>query len=390
LTGSAPASNDAADVQDPPRQYWLDLVRGLSAIVVCAGHLRGVFFVDYAQLVAPTPLQSAAYLVTGVGRHAVMVFFVLSGYFVGGSVLRQRGEFRWPGYLNQRLSRLWTVLLPALCLTALVDACTSLVRPQVLSGAFAQAWASGPSIHYSSSPLTFVGNVLFLQTVLVPQFGSNGPLWSLANEFWYYLLFPLCLEGLGLLTGRSLLRRAVALALSAALLVWLPRVLVDNFAVWLLGVVLAMLPKRLLPPSSPVVVGLGLLAFLAAVLVTKSPGVLARLPLSFDAVVGLGAALLVLTLLRSAGPRRSAVRWAAQWSSEISYSLYLVHFPFAVFLGGVLLGGHQAQPGPGWVAVYLAALVSFVGLGACFWWLFERHTPRVRRFTRDRLGLARA
>ena len=36
----------------------------------------------------------------------------------------------------------------------------------------------------------FLGNAAFLQRILVPELGTNGPLWSLANEFWYYLLFP--------------------------------------------------------------------------------------------------------------------------------------------------------------------------------------------------------
>lgn len=31
---------------------------------------------------------------------------------------------------------------------------------------------------------------MFLQTRFTPVFGSNGPLWSLFNEFWYYVLFP--------------------------------------------------------------------------------------------------------------------------------------------------------------------------------------------------------
>ena len=42
-------------------------------------------------------------------------------------------------------------------------------------------------------------NALFLQTIVaarnaphpVPTFGSNGALWSLSYEFWYYLAFPL-------------------------------------------------------------------------------------------------------------------------------------------------------------------------------------------------------
>jgi hypothetical protein len=39
-------------------------------------------------------------------------------------------------------------------------------------------------------------NAFFLQTIAGPTFGSNGPLWSLAYEWWYYVLFPLVLAAL--------------------------------------------------------------------------------------------------------------------------------------------------------------------------------------------------
>jgi peptidoglycan/LPS O-acetylase OafA/YrhL len=48
---------------------------------------------------------------------------------------------------------------------------------------------------------TFVGNLAFLQTIAVPIFGTNGPMWSLANEFWYYLIFPLAASLTLLLTA---------------------------------------------------------------------------------------------------------------------------------------------------------------------------------------------
>jgi peptidoglycan/LPS O-acetylase OafA/YrhL len=51
----------------------------------------------------------------------------------------------------------------------------------------------------------FFGNLFFLQTIAVPSLGSNGPLWSLSNEFWYYIMFPLGL--LALWPGRTAGRR---------------------------------------------------------------------------------------------------------------------------------------------------------------------------------------
>lgn len=66
------------------RNLWFDLIRGCSALLVCLGHLRNTMFVDYSALIHPNIAIKVFYAVTSLGHQAVMVFFVLSGYFVGG------------------------------------------------------------------------------------------------------------------------------------------------------------------------------------------------------------------------------------------------------------------------------------------------------------------
>ena len=97
----------------------MDLVRGGAALEVMFGHLRAFVFVDYPQLQNPDALLKAFYYLTGFGHQAVVIFFVLSGYLVGGSVLSARAEGFWTRYGVQRLSRLWIVLLPCLGATVL-------------------------------------------------------------------------------------------------------------------------------------------------------------------------------------------------------------------------------------------------------------------------------
>ena len=108
------------------------------------------------------------------------MFFVLSGYFVGGSVWRTRQSFSFTGYLAQRLLRLWIVLLTALIVTYLCDAVTSSCQPEILGGAYYTKWNSGPSTDH---PVThhwtvFLGSLAFVHTILVPIYGTNSPLWS--------------------------------------------------------------------------------------------------------------------------------------------------------------------------------------------------------------------
>jgi hypothetical protein len=69
----------------------LDLLRGLAALLVLAGHLRAYIFqsaVDLEQAgLQLGVLGKVFYFATELGHQAVMVFFALSGYLVGGKAL---------------------------------------------------------------------------------------------------------------------------------------------------------------------------------------------------------------------------------------------------------------------------------------------------------------
>jgi peptidoglycan/LPS O-acetylase OafA/YrhL len=87
---------------------------------------------------------------------------------------------------------------------------------------------------------TFVGNVMQLQEITVPSLGSNGPLWSLANEWWYYVLFGLCM--IAYCPGR-MLTRVVACGAIVALLMVLPLSISLWFVAWGVGVGVAVLDR---------------------------------------------------------------------------------------------------------------------------------------------------
>ena len=207
------------------RDSGLDLVRGVSALLVVLSHLRGFLFLDLNELERSGVVTKLFYFVTGLGHQAVMVFFVLSGYFVGGSVLSGlvRNSFTWHGYGISRLTRLWMVLVPALLLTLCIDLLGRHWNPGAYAGDLCTEFMSGPTPSHPPSwnPMTFAGNLFFLQTISVPVFGSNVPLWSLANEFWYYLIFPLGVFGVKALWTRNwrlgTVRTSLALAVAWSL-----------------------------------------------------------------------------------------------------------------------------------------------------------------------------
>ena len=138
-------------------------------------------------------------VIGNMGHAWVIVFFVMSGYLVGGSVLRSvtTGRWSWRSYLFARMTRLYMVLLPALLLGGLLDLYS------IHQFGKADFYTTVDPGHEDPSPNdslpTLVGNSLFLQTIKIPlmggafvqSFGSNQPLWSLCNEFWYYIAFLL-------------------------------------------------------------------------------------------------------------------------------------------------------------------------------------------------------
>ncbi|MBC7702011.1 MAG: acyltransferase [Massilia sp.] len=368
----------------------LDLMRGIAAVLVCAGHLRNATMVDLGSAKSPGLADTVLYALTSLGHQSVMVFFVLSGYLVGGSVLTAGPRFSWRNYAQARLSRLWTVLLPCLALTWAIDQTIVNLAPQVLSGAYAALWHSAPQPnHYDASLSTLLGNLVFLQTIKVPVFGSNGPLWSLANEFWYYVLFPLMLMAFaGRKTGTTVLQRGAAAVLMMGLGLLLPAELLCGYAIWLMGVVAFVIPRMHTPtfgqstnPDRWLQPAMATLAFLAALGFSKwaTPK---SWPLPWgDFVLGTGVAYFVYHCapLASARPWPRWMRSAVERLSDMSFSLYLSHFPLVMLIGTTAYLDERLQPSLAAWTVMLGWLAALLLAGHVVWWLCERHTSTVRR-----------
>lgn len=359
------------------------MVRGLAALAVCLGHARAFLLVDYAES-GGGALATLFYFAVGLHVQAVTVFFVLSGFLVGGSVLRARaqGKWSWGGYLLRRLTRLWVVIVPALLLTLFWDLLGGQANPAGYAGAWYARLSSGPVPGvYDLSPANFVANLLFLQNFATYPYGSNTPMWSLSSEFVYYLMFPLAVQAL--VSRESRWMRAAAAAAVVALAILMPRLIIVGGLVWLFGVV-AFAALNHAPTARAVArwpVALAGFAAMAAVLVVGrgqwSPG--------FDVLLGVSFGATVPWLARAAAPWRW-YRRVALALSELSYTLYLVHFPLLAWLYFAVVGPDQWRFGAAGVALYAAVVAGVLVYAAAIWWLFERNTDRVRAFLVRRLA----
>ncbi len=359
------------------RDELLDLVRGLSAVLVLVAHVRAFFFKDFGELSDPGVIDKAFYFLTSLHHQAVMVFFVLSGYFVGGTVCAQisRGQFSLKRYAVARLSRLWTVLVPALILTAVCDGMGRAMAPAAYEGLLRTLFMSGPSLDAPAdlSARTLFGNLFFLQTVEMPVYGTNGPLWSLANEFWYYVLFPL--GALVILHFRSAPVKALGFAILFGVVVaWLPNSLVFDGGIWLLGVAVWWL--RAPRPNwwgIPVRV-LASLAFLCTLAISKTDSLWGS-----DFSVGLGFAGW-LWGFKGLSLRGGVLRRVAVWLSDLSYTLYVTHFPLLFLVAAVACSGTQWEPGPSAYAGFFVISAALFAGAWLLWLAFESRTETVRKW----------
>ena len=294
---------------------YLDLLRFLAAFVVFMQHFSWQHFSG-----------GLLWQIGPYGAQAVICFFVLSGYVIG--YVTDRPGVTARGYALDRAARIYSVALPALLLTFLLDAIGQRIRPEL----FTADWFNDDEPVY----VQFLRNGLFLnQLWFVNTFpGSNVPYWSMGYEVWYYVVFGLFvfLPGVwGIVAGLTVL--AIVGPRVAAM-----------FPVWLLGAGVYQLSVRGWPRRRAV----GVALFFGAPLLwavfealIQFYGLRSTQPLPNhgwelwqDEVVGIAVAAHLLGLNAVAPwigkvllPCAGAIRWLA----GRSFTLYLMQVPLLQF-----------------------------------------------------------
>jgi peptidoglycan/LPS O-acetylase OafA/YrhL len=241
-----------------------------------------------------------------------------------------------------------------------------------------------PSNEYSLA--SWVGNLLGLQTVLVPNFGGNYALWSLANETWYYVLFPLLLLAV---IGRTVPQQLAAVGAVAVIGLLLPWAITLYFVLWLLG---AAFSRVRIESSTAQQVALVMLGAGISVYYRLNGSNDDLAPVSFvqDLVCSVPLLLLLSSLQRkidrASQPLRVTGR-VARLFSEFSFTLYVSHVPIIVFLryaARTVLGRDQlAVSQPLDLLAYFGVATLVVGAAYVSYLLFESQTYRVRRMVKQ-------
>jgi hypothetical protein len=339
------------------------LLRWLAALVAVTYHLRALLFAEYAQLRHKGPVLDLFYFLTSLGHETFVIYMVLSGLLLGGLSWK-----RWEERASDASADLWRtlaglflLLLPVLLVGGALDLAGSIA----LDGS--GNYANHPQFAKSHLSLaTLAGNLLLLQDMLVPGFGSNAMLFLLAYEWWAYLILTTFSQSRRGGIWRGLLTAApIALGLGV-----LAPAFLGYFAAWLAGVAVACaggLVKGKVP--QPV----GVAVFLGALLASRlsgshlpglSPGVVMAARVALDLLVALALALMLLSLYgmrpASSWPAAARAAKAQRWLVNLSLPVYAVHFPvmlFTVAAANSLLDLRlHAQPSPSGFAFFAVAV----------------------------------
>lgn len=347
-------------VGSQPHLQWLDSLRFLAAIIVVASHVRGQVFVDFGSLedASRNLVTGIFFATTRLGHEAVIVFFVLSGYFVGGKAfeLLREGRFNAKAYIIDRITRLWVPLFPVLIISCIGTSLTT------------------------DLAVDFMGNLFGLQTILVPVFNGNGPLWSLAYEQWFYMV-PI---SIALLSG-GIIRRGVALGLGAMIVAVFMILQTHYMLIWLAGSATWFLRMKLSFRGN-IWVAAALIAISSGVLQLESDGELSVLTdnegirIIFEILLALGAALLIVPLGNLKSNRLSS---AFSMMAASSYTLYLAHYPFLFFVMRYVEVEKSVTPVS--ILKFLGLTLLCMAFSTVLYFMFERHTPIVRQFIKRQL-----
>jgi peptidoglycan/LPS O-acetylase OafA/YrhL len=358
----------------------LDAIRGLAIALVVIFH----YFVatSHPQPGSGWDLVKAGFSYSWAG---VDLFLVLSGFLIGGILLRHREtkDF-YVAFYVRRAARLLPLYLAMIILYAAAS-------PWLLaSGTDAGVWL----VHGEGTALPVWNYLLYVQNILMSQTINWGghwlaPTWSLAVEEQFYLVAPLLLRVvpanrlvpvLGMLIVAGIATRAAMFTASSH---WLPGSILlitrwDALFIGILGAFVMADPKlkakveqhaHLLPGLLAVMlVGVALMIASGATKETAGMAFLGFTYLAVTSLVAIGVALFVKTPWTAVIFRNRFLAYLG----TISYGIYLLHQAVIGLLCHIIHGYEPGVTNAASAGVAVLAVFVTIGLADLSWRYLEK------------------
>ena len=353
----------------PTRNPLIDAFKGLACAAIVWHHLA--FYGPMSDIALPLAPRLMAWLYD-YGRMAVQVFLVLGGYLAAASLAPQ-GLARFDSAAQQITRRFIRLVVPYAVALVLAVLAAALVRP----------WLDNPSVPDEPSLPQLLANALLLQDIVGEEALSAG-VWYVAIDFQLFaltiVLFAAVRSLPGLAPGRAAaLAQGLVVAGTAASL-WLFNLQpeLDSWCVYFFGAY-----------------GLGMLAYWAVCAPRATPwlvaiALLGALALAQDfrwrIAVACAVALGVVWALRRPVPLQWRIFAPLQGLGQMSYSVFLVHFPVCLLVNALVSQLWPQEPVLNALGMLLAFGLS-IGAGRTLYWRVERHLPSWTLALRWQAGL---
>jgi peptidoglycan/LPS O-acetylase OafA/YrhL len=327
---------------------YLNGLRGIAAIYVMIFHAKWLLWESFHEGYINHPQQYSlinkffAYFfsIFKYGHEAVLFFFVLSGFVIHLSYSRKlidnnNYSFEYFNYLYKRIKRIYPPLLFAILLTFILDYAGYSLQYRIYHHQTPMATFNN-YVDFAPSFRELAGNLLLVNGTYVKSWGSNGPLWSLKFEWWFYMIYPLVF----FINKKSILLSAIILFICAVYFLsggYFPvRLISDVLAAmftWWLGAILAdMYTGRIKIEKKYFLLAWLIVPFQIIYQNKIAPGF-------FDLLMGVDvfAFLLTLIIIKQMRPTAFALLEKISPVGDFSYTLYITHLPVLIFLNGIML-----------------------------------------------------
>lgn len=345
--------------------FWLDSIRFIAAFMVLLSHTRNDYFCEYSCL--PEEQQNiysfAFYVIGRMGHEAVIVFFVLSGFLVGGRTIERikNNTFSFRQYAINRFSRIY----PPLTISIIFFYITCLFVPT-------ETWSWKVAI----------GNLFNLQGIVCDSLVN--PFWSLSYEWWFYIVLALIgYSFMSSVNSKKLLGFCFTCVAVSVFVVG--EMLIVYLVIWFLGAI-----AYLIRPSKPnkkilwisilgIILGVGLYQMSKDTHAFSIPfslnGMLIELYLSLMTCLLIQQVILVKPISTFS----VCIEKVLGYMGNFSYTLYLAHRIICMWIFYFVFEKFQGHFSLWNILIYFG-IVSTCLIGCWFlYFISEKHTTLIKR-----------